>query len=139
MPLDNRKAAHIQQMVNKSFTGRQRNIVLVTNTAGNYSYSAMAVVFRPDLAVDPQIPNQSGMPPHAQAELVLIAPLGTNLTGVVFIADRDHSSRAGCAQVRDYHQRSRRHHPRRHASTCLPAPLQIELWVCWRRLASNAP
>ncbi|EFH83734.1 hypothetical protein Krac_4729 [Ktedonobacter racemifer DSM 44963] len=102
MPLDNRKAAHIQQMVNKSFTGRQRNVVLVTNTAGSYSYSAMAVVFRPDLAVDPQIPDQSGMPPHAQAELVLIAPLGTNLAGVVFIADTPTATTASVQAAPKY-------------------------------------
>lgn len=87
MPLDNRKAGHIQQMVNKSFTGRQRSVVLVTNSAGSYSYNALAVVFRPDLAIDPQIPNQDGQSPRARVDTVVLAPLGTSFAGVVLVAD----------------------------------------------------
>ncbi|GHO47984.1 hypothetical protein [Ktedonospora formicarum] len=87
MPLDNRKTSHIQQMVNKSFTGRQRSVVLVTNSAGSYSYNAQAVVFRPDLAIDPQIPDQEGQTPRARVDTVMLAPLGTSFAGVVLIAD----------------------------------------------------
>lgn len=84
MPLDNRKATHIQQVVNKTFAGRQRSVTLVYNTAGSYSYSALPVVFRPDLALDPQIPGQQS---RLQVDAVIIAPLGTSFQGVVLVAD----------------------------------------------------
>lgn len=87
MPLDSRKAAHIQSAVLRTFQGRQRTVVLVTLAGGTYSYTAATVIMRPQEVIDPQIPDIAGNSPRLRADMVLIAPGGTSFIGVVFVAD----------------------------------------------------
>lgn len=88
MPLDNsRKLQHVKDVTNRSFQGRQRTVVFVTLAAGVYSYTAMQVIMRPEQIIDPQIEDASGHAPITNADMLLIAPLGTNFSGVVYVAD----------------------------------------------------
>ncbi len=88
MPLDNqRKINHLQTMVQKAWTGRQKTVVLVILSGGVYSYSAVTVIFRYQDIVDPTIPNLSGAPPTTPSDVVMIAPLTTSFVGVVYVAD----------------------------------------------------
>ncbi len=87
MPIDSRKSTHIQSVVARTFAGRQKNVVFVYQSGGIYSYVAISVIFRPELVVDPQIAALSGNQPRATVDTLLVAPLGTNFTGVVYIAD----------------------------------------------------
>ncbi len=97
MPLDNRKAAHIQDVLPKTWTGRQKTVVFVSTSAGSYSYTAVAVLFRPHNVIDPQIPDLVGRAPGVPADVTLIAPIGTNFTGVVYIADTPTASAVAVA------------------------------------------
>jgi hypothetical protein len=87
MPIDVRKTTHIQNIVARTFAGRQKNVVFVYQSAGSYSYVAVSVIFRPQHITDPQIATAGGNQPRAIADTLLVAPLGTNFTGVVYIAD----------------------------------------------------
>src|SRR5690349_8561089 len=87
MPLDNRKSAHMQNMVAKTFAGRQKSVVFVYQSGSSYTYSAINVIFRPQSAIDPQVPTVSGTPPDLHFDVMMIAPLGTSFTGLVFVAD----------------------------------------------------
>src|SRR6516162_5032359 len=90
MPIDNTlKSTHIQNMVNKSYIGRQKSVVFVYQNSGGggYTYTPVSVIFRPQDVIDPEIPNLAGAPPKQQWDMLMIAPLGTNFTGVVMIAD----------------------------------------------------
>jgi hypothetical protein len=86
MPLDDRKIAHIQATVPKTWTGRQKTVVFVSNSGGTYTYTAQSVIWKPQQVIDPQIPNLSGAPPGIPADVVMIVPLTTSLIGVVFVA-----------------------------------------------------
>jgi hypothetical protein len=87
MPLDARKAAHVQSVINKTFSGRQKTVVLVYQSSGTYSYSATSVIFRPQKVVDPQIADAGGGAPKLVSDMIMIAPLGTSFSGLVFVAD----------------------------------------------------
>jgi hypothetical protein len=88
MPLDNpRKIQHVKDVTARSFQGRQRAVVFVYLAAGAYSYSAVQVIMRPEQVIDPQIYDASGHAPLTNADMLMIAPLGTNFTGVVYVAD----------------------------------------------------
>ena len=87
MPLNSSKVAHIQAVTPKTFASRQKTVVFVTLASGSYSYTAVSVIMRPQQVVDPQILSASGGKPVLSFDRVLIAPLGTSFTGVVFIAD----------------------------------------------------
>jgi len=87
MPLNSSKVAHIQAVTPKTFASRQKTVVFVTLASGSYSYTAVSVIMRPQQVVDPQILSASGGKPVLSFDQVLIAPLGTSFTGVVFIAD----------------------------------------------------
>ncbi len=87
MPIDTRKAAHIQNVVTRTFTGRQKNVVFVYQSGGIYSYAAVSVIFRQQMAVDPQIAAAGGGQPRSVVDTMVVAPLGTNFTGVVYIVD----------------------------------------------------
>ncbi len=102
MPLDPRKAAHIQQIVNKTFAGRTKTVVFVYQAAGVYSYVAISVIFRPESIIDPQIPDSAGIPPRLYFDMLCIAPLGTNFTGVAFIADTTTATAAAVASAKKY-------------------------------------
>lgn len=102
MPIDSRKAAHLQALVNKSFIGRQKTVVFCYQAAGVYSYTAISVIFRPQNIIDPQIPDQAGAPPRLYFDMLCIAPLGTNFTGVVFIADTTTATAAAVQAAAKY-------------------------------------
>lgn len=87
MPLNSQKTQHILTVVPKTFAGRQRNVVFVSLASGVYSYSAVAVIMRPEELIDPQIYDATGQQPKRTADMLLIAPLGTSFTGVVYVAD----------------------------------------------------
>ncbi|MBX5449971.1 hypothetical protein [Thermogemmatispora sp.] len=102
MPLDNRKAQHVLQLVNRSYTGRQRSLVAVVLSAGSYSYRLIQGIVRPLHRLDPQIYDSEGQPPRPQADLLLIAPIGTDFTGVVYLADCTIASVAAVAAAAKY-------------------------------------
>ena len=87
MPLDANKIAHIQTIVPKTWANRQKTVVFVYQSGGTYSYVATAVIFRPQSVIDPEIPDIVGGQPRPAEELLMIAPITTNMSGVVYIAD----------------------------------------------------
>src|SRR5262245_26372984 len=102
MPLDPRKIAHIQALLPRVWAFRQQPVVFVYNTAGSYSYVAQMVIFRPLEVIDPQIPNLSGQPPGIPTDRYLLAPLTTNVTGVVFVADTGTATASAVASAPKY-------------------------------------
>lgn len=87
MPLDFRKTQHILQVVARTFAGRQRTVVLVSLASGSYTYSTISVIMRPQEIIDPQIYDANGKSPQHTTDMLMIAPLATNLTGTVYVAD----------------------------------------------------
>jgi hypothetical protein len=103
MPLDNaRKSAHILALTNRTFAGRQKTVVFAYLTSGSYSYVATQVIFRPAQVIDPQIPDKRGSRPNTSADICMIAPLGTNFTGLVLVADTTTATSAGVAAAKKY-------------------------------------
>ncbi len=102
MPLDARKTQHILNVVPKTFAGRQRTVVFVTLASGVYSYTAVQVIMRPEEIIDPQVYDASGQPPQRNADMLLIAPLGTSFTGVVYIADTTTTTSSAVAAAPKY-------------------------------------
>lgn len=103
MPLDNsRKLQHVKDVTNRSFQGRQRTVVFVTLGAGVYSYTTMQVIMRPEQIIDPQIEDASGHAPSTNADMLLIAPLGTNFSGVVYVADTPTATAIAVAAAPKY-------------------------------------
>ncbi len=98
MPLNASKLAHIQTVIQKAWASRQKTVVFVTLSGGTYSYTAVSVIFRPQQVIDPQILATSGGKPVPQFDMMVIAPLGTNFTGVVYIADTATSGAVAAAQ-----------------------------------------
>jgi len=87
MPLDTRKATHIQTVIPKTWAGRQKTVTLVTTSGGVQSYTAITVIFRPLAEVDPTVADAAGQPPHLIGDTLMIAPTSLSLAGAVFIAD----------------------------------------------------
>jgi len=87
MPLDSNKIAHIQAVILKSFAGRQKTVIFVYQVAGVYTYTSVQAIFRPQTITEPEIPDQAGAPPRQTFDLLMIAPISTNFSGVVFVAD----------------------------------------------------
>ncbi len=102
MPLDARKAQHLLQAVTRTFTGRQRTVVLVTLTSGSYTYTAIQVIMRPMHVVDPQVYDLNGQVEPRNADMLMIAPLTTNFTGAVYIADTTVASQGGVTPAPKY-------------------------------------
>lgn len=102
MPHDSRKAQHIQNVVTRSFAGRQRSVVVVYLAGGVYSYSAISVIMRPEEILDPQIEDASGQPPSRNADMLMIAPLGTSFAGAVYVADTPTPSAGAVAAAPKY-------------------------------------
>ncbi len=102
MPLDSTKIAHIQSVILKSFAGRQKTVVFVYQVAGVYTYAASQVIFRPQTITEPEIPDQSGAPPRQPFDLLLIAPISTNFTGLVFVADTTTATASAIAAAAKY-------------------------------------
>jgi hypothetical protein len=104
MPLDAHKSAHIQAVILRSFQGRQKTVVFVVQASGggSYIYTAVQVILRPQAVIDPEIPNDVGMSPKQLCDMLLIAPITTNFTGVVMIADTATATAAGVAAALKY-------------------------------------
>ncbi len=102
MPLDSRKIQHVLQIISRSFSGRQSTVVIVYLVSGSYSYSAVQVIMRPEQIVDPQVLNASGRAVPHDADTLLIAPLGTNFTGAVYVADTVTATSAAVALAPKY-------------------------------------
>lgn len=102
MPLDSRKAAHIQAIVPKTWQGRQKTVVFAYNSGGSYSYVAQTVIFRPQEVIDPQVPNVSGQPPGVPADMLMICALSISLAGVVYIADTATATSGAVAAAQKY-------------------------------------
>lgn len=102
MPLDARKIQHVLQVVARSFTGRQRTVVIVSLNAGSYSYTAIQAIMRPQQVNDPQVLNAEGRSLPNNADTLLIAPLGTNFTGAVYVADTTSATASAVASAAKY-------------------------------------
>lgn len=102
MPLDARKTLHLLQAVTRSFAARQRTVVIVYLTGGSYSYATIQVIMRSTEVVDPQILNSGGRALPENADTVLIAPLGTNFNGAVYIADTMSATAGAVASALKY-------------------------------------
>ncbi|WP_156025291.1 hypothetical protein [Thermogemmatispora carboxidivorans] len=102
MPLDSRKTQHVLQLINRSYAGRQRSFVAVVLSGGSYSYRLIQGIVRPLHCLDPQVYDGSGQPPRPEADLLLIAPLGTDFSGVVYLADCTVTSAAAVAAAAKY-------------------------------------
>jgi hypothetical protein len=62
----------------------------------------VSVIFRPQQVIDPQILATSGGKPVPQFDMMVIAPLGTNFTGVVYIADTATATSGAVAAAQKY-------------------------------------
>src|SRR5437016_3604113 len=102
MPLNSQKMSHIQTVIAKTWSSRQKTVVFVTLSGGTYTYTAVAVIFRPQQLIDPQILAASGGKPVPQFDMMLIAPSGTNFTGVVYIADTPTATSGAVASAQKY-------------------------------------
>lgn len=105
MPLDSTlKINHIQSMVLKSFTGRQKTVVFVYQNSGGggYTYTAVSVIFRPQDVIDPEIPEEAGVAPKAKFDLLMVAPITTNFVGVVMVADTTTATAGAVAVAAKY-------------------------------------
>ena len=102
MPLDARKAQHLLQVVTRSFAGRQRTVVVVALVSGSYTYTAIQVIMRPQRVVDAQVYDPTGQSAPQSADMLMIAPLTTNFTGAVYIADTTIASLSGVTSAPKY-------------------------------------
>ena len=102
MPLDARKTQHILNVVPKTFAGRQRTVVFVTLASGVYGYTVVQVIMRPEEIIDPQVYDASGQAPQRNADMLMIAPLGTSFAGVVYIADTTTATSSAVAAAPKY-------------------------------------
>jgi hypothetical protein len=100
--LDARKTSHIKSTINKTFSGREKTVVFVYQSGGSYTYSPISVIFRPQKVIDPQIPAMSGSPPRLESDMIMIAPLGTSFTGLVFVADTTTATAAAVQSAPKY-------------------------------------
>lgn len=102
MPLDARKIQHIVQVVARSFASRQRTVVIVYLASGSYTYAGVQVIMRSLHVVNPQIVDGSGHALPLSADTMLIAPLGTNFAGAVFVADTTSATSGAVAAASKY-------------------------------------
>ncbi len=102
MPLDARKAQHLLQVVTRSFAGRQRTVVVVALASGSYTYTAIQVIMRPLRVVDPQVYDTAGQSAPRVADMLMIAPLATNFTGAVYVADTTVASLSSVTSAPKY-------------------------------------
>lgn len=102
MPLDARKTQHILQVVARSFSGRQRTVVVVYLSGGSYSYVAIQGIMRSARVVDPQVLDASGHALPQGADTVLMVLSGLSFTGAVFIADTTSATSSAVAAAPKY-------------------------------------
>ncbi|HET8844097.1 MAG TPA: hypothetical protein VFN35_21705 [Ktedonobacteraceae bacterium] len=104
MPLDDKKLAHIQGVLTRTWAGRQKTVVFVYCNGGLFSYVAQSVLFRLQQVSDPQIPGAGtgGTMPALSADALMIAPISTTFTGVVFVADTTIASSSAVTSAAKY-------------------------------------
>ncbi len=103
MPLNTQqKINHLLAVTNLSYAGRQRAVVFVYLASGVYSYVAIEVIMRPEEIIDPQIYDASGSAPTRNADMIIVAPLATNFSGVVYVADTPTASASAVAAAPKY-------------------------------------
>lgn len=102
MPLDANKIAHIQAVIPKTFAGRQKNVVFVYQVSGSYTYTAVQVIFRPQMIIDLEIPDAVGASPKPAFDLLMIAPITTNFSGVVSAISTTTASASAVAAAQKY-------------------------------------
>jgi hypothetical protein len=103
MPLDHpNKIAHVSAALQRTWTGRTKTVVFVYNTNGTYNSVAQTVIFRKQQVIDPQLPNLTGSAPGVPADVLMICPISTNLTGVVYIADTATATSSAVAAAAKY-------------------------------------
>jgi flavoprotein len=102
MPLDANKIAHIQAVIPKTFTGRQKTVVFVYQVGGSYTYTTVQVIFRPQMIIDPEIPDAMGASPKPEFDLLIVAPITTNFSGVVLIANTTMANASAVAAAQKY-------------------------------------
>ncbi len=105
MPLNTpQKIAHIQAIQSTILQGRTRNVVFVYQTTGTttYTYALVAVIWRPQDILNPQIPAAAGNAPGVPFDTQMQCPLGTNFTGLVYIADATVATAAAVAAAKKY-------------------------------------
>ncbi len=87
MPLNSRKSQHIQGVVPKTWSGRQKVVIFVYSASGVYSYVPQTVIFRPQEVVDPQVSDLRGQPPGTPADAFMLAALTISFVGLLYVAD----------------------------------------------------
>lgn len=102
MPLDANKITHIQAVVLKTYTSRQKTVVFVYLASGVYSYSATSVIFRTQDIIDPEIPDIAGGQPKMAYDMLMIAPISTNFVGVQYVADTTTATSGAVAAATKY-------------------------------------
>lgn len=102
MPLDARKTLHLLRIVALTFAARQRTIVLVTLINNSYGYTTLEAIMRPMRAIDPQVYDVGGQADPHIVDTLMLAPLGTSFTGVVYIADTPTATAAAVASADKY-------------------------------------
>lgn len=102
MPLNALKVQHILQVVGQTFAQRQRTLVVVYLAGGSYSYSTIQAIMRPEMTPDPTIYDVSQLSAPRGVDTLLIAPLGTNFTGAVYVADTTTPSASAVAAAPKY-------------------------------------
>src|SRR5581483_6106821 len=102
MPLNAQKIAHIQSAVLKTFLGRQTVVTFVYQSGSSYSYVATSVIFRPQKLIDPQLLDAGGAQPRLESDMIMIAPLGTTFSGLVFVADTATATAAAVQAATKY-------------------------------------
>lgn len=102
MPLDARKTLHLLKTVALTFAERQRTIVLVTLLNNSYGYTTLEAIMRPMHAIDPQVYDAVGQADSHIVDTLMLAPLGTSFTGVVYVADTPTATAAAVALAEKY-------------------------------------
>lgn len=102
MPLDPRKILHIQQVTDATFANRQRAVVLVILNSGVYSYVMLLAIIRPLQMLNPQVAENASSDPLRFPDMLMQAPQGTDLTGVVYVADTATPTAAAVADAAKY-------------------------------------
>ena len=104
MPIDNPlKAQHVLTVLERTFAGRQKTVVLVAQVAsGTFTYTAIQAIMRAQQVPEPEIPSPKGGPPGAQFDTLLIAPLTVNFIGALYVADTAMASAVAVAGAQKY-------------------------------------
>ena len=103
-PLDANKTAHIQNVITRTYQGRQKTVVFIYQNPGGgaYTYTTISVIFRPQNVIDPEIPDLAGAPPRPRFDMSMIAPINTNFIGVVMVADTTTATAGAVAAAPKY-------------------------------------